>query len=110
MCSLQGIKALLFALLRKKTSKYYLCRRAVIQNETRVVDGQFCKKNQIAKISSVGDSSGLLCTKLLLAVFQIDSLLIFFDCRSGGLLILLVVGFDDLSYHEDNIRSKFNTI
>ena len=53
------------------------------------------KKNQIAKFSSVGDDSGLLSTKILLAVVSI----VFF--------ILLVVSFDDLSYRQENIRSKF---
>ena len=38
----------------------------------------------------------------------LDNLLIFFACHSDNLLILLVVGFDDLSYCQENICSKFN--
>ena len=67
--------------------------------------GQFYK-NRIAKFSS-GDSSGLLSTKILLAVFQI-AVWYFIGCRFDSLLILLVVSFDDLSYHQKNIRLKFN--
>ena len=61
----------------------------------------------MAKFSSVGDSSGLLSTNMLLAVFQI-ALWFFFGCRSESLLVLLVVGFDNLSYRQENIGSKFN--
>ena len=32
----------------------------------------------------------------------------FIGCRSDSLLILLMVGFDNLSYRQENIRSKFN--
>ena len=34
----------------------------------------------------------------------------FFGCHSDNLLILLVVGFDALSYRQENICSKFNGI
>ena len=34
----------------------------------------------------------------------------FFGCRSDSLPILLVVSFDDLSYRQENIRSKFNMV
>ena len=47
--------------------------------------------------------------KNLLAVFQIAVWFVI-GCHSDSLLILLVVGFDDLSHRQENIRSKFNNI
>ena len=69
------------------------------------IDGQFLKYH-IAKFSVFGDSFGLLSTKILLPVFQI-AFWFLICCRCDSLLILLVVGFDDLSYCQENIRSKF---
>ena len=68
----------------------------------------FFKENQIAKFSCFEDSSGLLSTKILLAVFQ--NFFDFIGCRSNSLLVVLVDGFDDLSYRQENICSKFNKL
>ena len=51
-----------------------------------------------------------LSTDNLLAVFQIAFRFNdFIGCRCNSLLILLVAGFDDLSYRQENICSKFRT-
>ena len=78
-----------------------------MQRNTLSTHGQ-CLKNQFAKFCSVGgNSSGLLSTKILLAAFQ--RAFWFFICFFfDSLLILLVDGFDDLSYRQENIRSKFS--
>ena len=70
-------------------------------------DGQFLK-NKIAKFNSVGDSFGLLYKNFIGCLS--DSLLIFIGCRSDSLLILLVVGFDDQVYRQENIRPKSDSI
>ena len=54
------------------------------------------KKNLTTKLVSIEHNSGILSTKILLAVFQIAYW--FIGHLSDSLFILLVVGFDDLFY------------
>ena len=61
-------------------------------------DGQFFKKMKLLKLVSVEDSSGLPSTKNSIGYL------------SDSLLILLIAGFDDLSYRQENICSKFNKV
>ena len=71
-------------------------RRAEKQENTSLQIDNFRKIIKFQN-SAVADSSGFLFIKILLNVFQIA--FCFFICgRSDSQLILLVVGFDDLSY------------
>ena len=105
-CSFQGIKALLSVLLTEKNIIKVLAVLKSCDTAKHVSTDDNFLKNYIAKFCSVGDSSGLLFTKILLAVFQI-AFWFFIGYRSGSLLILLVVGFHDLSYRQENICCKF---